>query len=165
MHKGFLKIGRNRYYLDRTGRRQSGFSRIGGHIYYFKSNGRQLRNGAYRGYQFNKKGRLTNPPKVGTVDKSSLKASSPGKRQLAVRWKNVKNASGYEINYARNTDFTVAAFKDVPKGTRASLSKLNAKRYYVRVRAYKKLGNAKVYGRFTVLSKKRNGKPFPVKIK
>ena len=78
-----------------------------------------------------------NPKKV-----SGLKLQ-PGTRKLTVSWKKVKGVTGYEIEYGLKQDFKGAKKVKVQKAetVQKALTRLGAgKKYYVRVRAYKKVG-------------------------
>lgn len=82
------------------------------------------------------------PSAVGKITVSSKK-----KGQIAVTCKTVKNASGYEISYSTNPKFAKGATKKVnTKNGKAAIKKLKSgKKYYVRVRAYKKDSTGKKY--------------------
>ncbi|MDO4942943.1 MAG: CAP domain-containing protein [Lachnospiraceae bacterium] len=77
---------------------------------------------------------------------SSLK-NNKGKK-MAVKWKRNSKASGYQIQYSTSSSFknatktTVSGNKNISK----TISKLKKnKKYYVRVRSYKKSGSVKYY--------------------
>ncbi len=83
-----------------------------------------------------------NPKKV-----SGLKLQ-PGARKLTVSWKKAADVTGYEIEYGLKQDFKGAKKVKVQKAetVQKTLTRLSAgKKYYVRVRAYKKVGTAKYY--------------------
>ena len=88
-----------------------------------------------------------NPKKV-----SSLKLKA-GKKQLTVSWKKDSKVGGYEIVYATSKNFKSG--KKTVKITKAStakkvISKLKSKKtYYVKVRAFKKVGGKTYYGAYT----------------
>ena len=76
---------------------------------------------------------------------SGLKLTAGAKR-LTVAWKQAAGAGGYEIQYATKKDFSDAVTKTVKKAktVKATLKKLKAgKKYYVRIRAYKKVKGVK----------------------
>lgn len=83
-------------------------------------------------------------PKSTTI--SSITAKSKG---FTVKWKkNTTQTTGYEIQYSTNSKFKGAKAVTVSKNkiTNKTISKLKAKKkYYVRIRAYKKIGSAKYY--------------------
>ncbi|MGN0704192.1 MAG: hypothetical protein ACI4LD_06495, partial [Lentihominibacter sp.] len=88
-------------------------------------------------------------PKKATV--SALSSTSAGK--LKVTWKKDTKASGYQVVIAKNKAFTsgkktatVTSYKTVSK-TFTGLTK--GKTYYVKVRAYKTIDGAKVYGPYS----------------
>lgn len=83
---------------------------------------------------------------------TSPKAKS-GKKQMTVTWKRNKKADGYQITYAQSKNFKKAK-KNVMikknKTTKKVIKNLKSgKKYYVKVRAYKKSGNKKIYGAYS----------------
>ena len=81
-----------------------------------------------------------------------------GKRKMTVSWKRDKKATGYQITYARNKKFTKGK-KNVTIGknktTKRTIKKLKKKTYYVKVRAFKKVGKTKIYGSYSKARKCR----------
>lgn len=91
-------------------------------------------------------------PKKATI----TKLSSTKKGTIKVSWKRSSNATGYQIQYARNSKFTKNK-KTITVSKRTTTSKTikklsTNKRYYVRVRAYKKVGSKKYYGAWSKVS-------------
>lgn len=85
---------------------------------------------------------------------SSVKSKK--KKQITVSWKNnIKNVSGYEIQYSTSKKFTKKTTKTVTtKGNKAKskkISKLKRKKtYYVRIRAYQNQSQGeKFYGSYS----------------
>lgn len=79
-----------------------------------------------------------------------LKLKSPKSRTIKVRWKKDSQADGYQIQYAKNSKFTIGK-KSVTITKRLTGSKVVSKltkgrKYYVRIRAYKKIDGKKYYG-------------------
>lgn len=81
---------------------------------------------------------------------------SKKKKQITVSWKNnIKNVTGYEIQYSTSKKFTKKTTKTVTaKGKKAkskTISKLKSKKtYYVRIRAYKNQSQGeKFYGKYS----------------
>ena len=76
-----------------------------------------------------------------------------GKNRMTVSWKRDKKATGYQIAYAQIKRFkkgkkniTISKNKTVKK----TIKKLKARKtYYVKVRAYKKVGKTKIYGAYS----------------
>ena len=76
-----------------------------------------------------------------------------GKNRMTVSWKRDKKATGYQITYAQNKKFkkgkkniTISKNKTVKR----TIKKLKARKtYYVKVRAYKKVGKTKIYGAYS----------------
>ncbi len=81
---------------------------------------------------------------------------SDKKQQIKAAWKKVTGADGYEVRYATNSKFKKANKVVVKKGTtlKATMKKLKSgKKYFVKVRAYKKIGGAKVYTKYSKVKK------------
>lgn len=78
---------------------------------------------------------------------SSAKSSRKG--QLQVTWKKTAGNAGYQIQYATNAKFSGAKTKNT-KVTRYTFKGLKSKRkYYVRVRTYKKVGSNYWYSKWS----------------
>ena len=96
------------------------------------------------------------PRKVlGAVTLSSLKA---GKQELTVKWKKGTDNDGYEIEYGLKKSFKGAKKVTVTKAKTTSwvIGKLKAKKtYYVRIRAWKKVGGKKYYSEWSKVLKKK----------
>lgn len=84
---------------------------------------------------------------------TSVTLKKPKKQQLKVSWKKVPGAKGYQIRYATNKSFKNSKTVTVSsKYSTMTLSKLTGgKRYYVKIRAYTKSGNKKVYGAYSTV--------------
>lgn len=77
----------------------------------------------------------------------SVKSSSAGK--ITVKWKKVSKAKGYQIAYSQNSEFKTQKTVKIT-GTSKTISGLSkGKKYYVRVRAYKKSGKTTKYGKWS----------------
>ena len=74
-------------------------------------------------------------------------------RKLVVRWNAVKDAKGYQLQYALNKKFKKKKSVQTKK-TKYTIKKLKKKKtYYIRVRAYKMNGKKKVYGKWSTVKK------------
>ena len=98
----------------------------------------------------------TRPRKVRSI---KLKAKS---KSIKVKWKKVRGAKGYQVRYCSKKSM-VGAKKVKTTKLKKTISKLKAgTRYYVQVRAYKKKGKKRVYGKWSkkksVVTKKVNSK-------
>ena len=85
----------------------------------------------------------------------SLKA---GKQQLTVRWETNAQADGYEIEYSLKKDFTDSKKVKINKASVAEkvLGKLEAgKKYYIRIRAWKKADGKKYYSAWSPVKSKK----------
>ena len=96
-----------------------------------------------------------NSPAAG---KTVLKSAKGKKKAIAVKWKKSAGAAGYQIQCSKKSDFSSGVKTvTVKKGSTLNKTiKLKKKgRYYVRVRAFKKVTDVKVYGSW---SKVKSGK-------
>jgi hypothetical protein len=83
---------------------------------------------------------------LSSVSLSSV-TNAKGKK-MTVKWKKNSKASGYELQYSTSSSFSNAKKVTVSSGSTVSktISGLTKnKKYYVRVRSYKKSGNTKYY--------------------
>lgn len=82
-----------------------------------------------------------------------------GKKRMTVTWKRDKKATGYQITYAKNKQLkkgkkTILISKN--KTVKRTVKKLKSRNtYYVKVRAYKKVGKTKLYGAYSKAKKVR----------
>lgn len=82
-----------------------------------------------------------------------LTAKNKKKKTVTLSWKNVSNASGYELQYATNKKFK-SSKKKVSKKTKITVKGLKKKKtYFFRVRSYRWNGSKKVYGKWSVIKK------------
>ncbi|MCR5208039.1 MAG: fibronectin type III domain-containing protein [Eubacterium sp.] len=81
-----------------------------------------------------------------------LKKLVRGRKKITVKWKKVKGAKGYQIQYTLKKGFK-GKKKSIyvkNKTLKRTVKKLKAKRkYYVRVRAYKLSNGKKIYGKWS----------------
>ena len=68
-------------------------------------------------------------------------------KKMFVSWKTVKEATGYEIQYSRSKQFKQAKKLRIKgeKNNKTTIKKLKQKKYYVRIRAYKKTYDGILY--------------------
>lgn len=99
-------------------------------------------------YSGNLKGNFVIQPKGSKL--SSLKAKSKG---FTTKWKKQKTqTSGYQIQYSTNKNFKSPKSVNVNKNSTVTknISKLKAKKkYYVRIRTYKKVSGIKYYSKWS----------------
>lgn len=93
-----------------------------------------------------------------------VKVKAPGKvkvtsvknvkgKKISAKWKKVKGAKGYQLQYALNKKFKKKKSVQTKK-TKYTIKKLKKKKtYYIRVRAYKMNGKKKVYGKWSKVKK------------
>lgn len=92
--------------------------------------------------------------------KISIKSlSAVGNKKLKLTWKRNTTASGYQIQLALNKKFT-KGIRNVNVSKNSTTSKTvgklkKGKWYYVRIRAYKKVGGKKYYGKYSTIKKIR----------
>lgn len=94
----------------------------------------------------------TKPATKVKLTKQTAKVKAAGKKKIKVSWKKDKKASGYEITYSTKKSFkgkkTVVVKGN--KATSKTIKKLKSKKkYFVKVRSYKKVGKVKVYGAYS----------------
>ena len=78
---------------------------------------------------------------------TSLTTAKLSSKRAIVVWNKQKGVSGYQIQYSRNSSFSGA--KTLTKSASynaVNLSNLAKTKYYVRIRAYKKIGSRTYYG-------------------
>ena len=81
--------------------------------------------------------------------------ATAGTRKAVLRWKKVSGASGYQIYRSTSKDSGYKWVSTV-SSRRASYTNSKLKKgqtYYYKIRAYRKVGNKKVYGTFSVVRK------------
>ena len=74
-----------------------------------------------------------------------------GKKKLTVSWKKDSKVDGYQIQYSTNNKFKKAkSLNCSKKTTKNTIKKLKSgKKYYIRIRAYKKISGKKYYGNWS----------------
>ncbi len=78
-----------------------------------------------------------------------LKVKPIKKKQLKVSWKNIKGVK-YEVKYSLKKGMKNAKVKKNIKKNKVTLKRLKSgKRYYIKVRAYKKIGNKTYKGKWS----------------
>ena len=84
--------------------------------------------------------------------KVTLKSvKSPSKKRMVISWKKDKDATGYQVMASPKKKFNSGTFShEYKKVTSRSIKGWRSKKkYYVRVRAYKKVGKTKYYGEWS----------------
>ncbi len=87
---------------------------------------------------------------------SIKKLTSPKKKAIKITWAKDSKVTGYEIEYSTNKKFTKKTTKKVTISKYKTISKTigklkSKKKYYVRIRAYKKSGKTKIYGAWSTV--------------
>ena len=83
-----------------------------------------------------------------TVNKTTLSVAKKKGAKLTLKWKKVKGATGYQVQYSTSSKFKNNKKEDLKGASKISktIKNINAgKTYYVRVRAYKKVNGGTVY--------------------
>ena len=91
-----------------------------------------------------------------TVKKTSITSAKNSKsKQIAIKYKKVSGAKGYEVSYSTDKKFKKSVTKKNTTKTSYTIKSLKkGKTYYVRVRAYKiDSAGKKVYGKYTTVKK------------
>lgn len=90
--------------------------------------------------------------------KAALKKVKPAKKKLTVTWAKDNTVTGYEVQYSLKKNFKGAKTAKITKAgtTKKIIKKLKSgKKYFVKVRSYKKAGTVMLYGAW---SKAKNAK-------
>ncbi len=94
-----------------------------------------------------------------TVSKTSIKKVTAKSKALAVSWSKKSGVTGYEVQVALKKNFKSGLKKATVKGaskTSVTVKTLKAKKtYYVRVRAYKKVGSKTYYAAWSAIKTKK----------
>ena len=84
------------------------------------------------------------------LNQVSYPYASAGKRKMTVSFWSVSDADGYQIRYSTNKKFKKDVKLVKTKSTRKTIKKLKRrKKYYVQIRAYKKVQGKTVYGKWS----------------
>ncbi|MBR4759222.1 MAG: fibronectin type III domain-containing protein, partial [Lachnospiraceae bacterium] len=77
------------------------------------------------------------------------------KKAIALKWKKISGAKGYEIQYSTKKNFKKNSKTKTTKKVKYTIKSLKKKKtYYVRVRAYKTdVAGKKVYGKWSKVKK------------
>ena len=91
------------------------------------------------------------PTKKVTVKRVTIKKAVRGKKKFTVYFKKLGGVSGYQLQYATNSKFKKAKTVKLKRTlTKKTVKKLKSKKkYYVRIRAYKKAGGKTYYGKWS----------------
>lgn len=90
------------------------------------------------------------------LKKTTVKLKKSGKKNVAVSWKKISNATGYQIYKATKKNGKYSKVKTIKKSkTTKWTDKKNkkGKTYYYKVRAYKTVDGKKVYGAYSSVKK------------
>lgn len=105
------------------------------------------------------KPKATSTPKPTEISRpktpTGVKIQKISSLSMKLSWKKVKNIDGYEIYVANKKNFSD---KKITTASKSSVSKkltkkMKGKTYYVKIRAYKKSGSKKIYGKFSKVVK------------
>lgn len=116
----------------------------------------------YRVYAYRKSGSKTYKSTASAVagmyylSKPSISKLTSKSKSMTVKWGKNGSASGYQIEYNRKKDFSNSTKVNISgkKTTSKKITKLKkGKTYYVRIRTYKKNGNAKNYSAWSDMKK------------
>ncbi|MFR3961506.1 GH25 family lysozyme [Eubacterium ventriosum] len=99
-------------------------------------------------FKGNYSGTITKIFKIVPKKVSLTKATNIKGKKVKLGWKKISGISGYEIQYGTNKSFKKAKTTTAKSSLKTkTITKLkNKKKYYFRMRAYKKVSGTKVYG-------------------
>ena len=92
-----------------------------------------------------------------TVPSLTVKA---GNKQVALKWKKVSGASGYQVYRANSKNGKYTLVASIKKGSTVSYTNKNLKAgkiYYYKVRAYRTVNNKKVYSSYSAVKAAKAG--------
>lgn len=78
---------------------------------------------------------------------------TPKKKKMVVKWKKVKNASGYEVEYSLKKSFRASSSKFVKSGKTTIANLKSKKKYYVRVRSYAEANGVSTCGSWSAVKR------------
>lgn len=90
--------------------------------------------------------------KVVTKKVTLKTVKSPSKKRMVISWKKLSGITGYEVLASPTKKFRDGTFRhEYTKNviTRSIQGWRTKKKYYVKIRAYKKVGKAKYYGEWS----------------
>ena len=96
--------------------------------------------------------------KQGKLPKITQKAPKAGKKKLSVKWKAAEGVAGYQIAWSTSSKFKGQKTRLVKGAAKTStqLKSLKAKKkYYVRVRAWRKADGKTQYGPWSAVKAKK----------
>ncbi len=148
--------GKRFYFEPETGYMTRGLAKINSKLYYFDGNGMMCKNQNIivdgKEYNFGSNGAMTNAPKVSKV---TIKKAKAGIKKALVQWKKNTKVDGYEIYIADGKKAKYKLKKTLTKQkTSYTITGLKkGKTYYIKMRAYKKIGNIKIYSSYSSVSR------------
>lgn len=85
------------------------------------------------------------------LSKGAILSAKSGKKCFDLKWKKILGCDGYEIQYSTNAHFSRKKIKKIKgySNTNITIRKLKPKKYYIRIRAYKKNGKSVCYGKWS----------------
>lgn len=92
--------------------------------------------------------------KVNKPSKTSIRKIEGLKKTVKLTWKKINNESGYEISMSTRKTKGYKVIKKLSKQSTTSYTKKNLtskKKYYFKVRAYKKVGKKTFYGSYSAV--------------
>jgi fibronectin type 3 domain-containing protein len=93
---------------------------------------------------------------------ASFNGVSAAVDQARLTWKSVSGASGYQVYRATSGSGTYNLIKTTPYLSYNNINLTTGNTYYYKVRAYKTVGSAKVYGSFTAMTSVKPQPTVPV---
>ena len=145
-------------FYDWQGYIQLGWNDVSGDKYFMNtSNGFRV-TGTHMIYgvkcTFDKYGKLTDPKKPGKTKATSIKAKKK-KHKITVKWKKVKNASGYQVfrSTSKKSGYVLVSTRSKKSKSYTNSGLKKGKTYYYRVRAVRYIAGTTLYGPFSKTKK------------
>ena len=100
----------------------------------------------------NKNNNSTKPVQKVKLDKVVIKKAKPAKKKVTLKWKKDKKASGYEIYMSKKKNSGYKKVRTIKTNGKITYTKKKLKsnkKYFFKIRSYKKIGKNYVFGRFS----------------
>ena len=87
---------------------------------------------------------------------TEIKSISTKNNKIKVKWKKIKNSTGYQVQYSTDKDFKVNSKKiNVTGKTKTSIKLTSGQKYYIRIRSYITASNVKNYSTWSSVKSKK----------
>ena len=97
---------------------------------------------------------ITTKIKVKSIKTPKFSSTSGKGKKISMKWKKVKDISGYCVELSTTADFKKVSKTIDTTSRKGEFKKLKkGKTYYIRIRAYKESGKARIYGNYSKVKK------------